>query len=206
MKPLKILIVDDHAIVRMGLASILETDPEFSVVGEADGGRDALQKAEELEPDIVLMDLMMPDMDGAAATAALHTRFPKLKILILTTFGTADGIAHAIKAGAAGAVMKNIDFKELVAAIRSAAAGKRVLSSEIRRSLEETPPIPELTDRQQQILDSLTRGLTDADIAAELKLSPNGVRDHITAIYTKLGAANRAEAVAIALRKHLLKT
>ena len=204
-KKIKILIVDDHAIVRMGLTSTLETHPDLSVVGEADDGKSALKKAEELLPDVVLMDLMMPGMDGAEATAELHRRLPDMKILILTTYGSANGIASALNAGASGAVMKNIECSELADAIRAVSASQTVISPEIRKSLKSSPPVEELTERQKQILAAMINGHTDADIANILKLSSNSVRDHVTAIFTKLGAANRAEAVAIALKKHLLK-
>ena len=205
MKQIKILLVDDHEIVRMGIASILGTKPDFEVVGEAESGTAALRLSAELNPDVVLMDLMMPGMDGATATAELKRILPETKVLILTTFGTADGIARALELGASGAVMKNIDYTELVDAIRSVASGKRVIDAEIRKQMRESPPVDELTDRQRHILSSMVKGLTDADIARELGISANGIRNHITASYGKLGAANRAEAVAIALRKHLLK-
>ena len=127
------------------------------------------------------------------------------QILILTSFGEADGIAHALNAGASDALMKNIDYSELVEAIRSVVNGKNIIAPEIKKMLKESPPIPELTDRQREILLSMSRGLTDADIATQLSLTPNSVREHITTIFNKLGAANKTEAVAIALRKHLLK-
>ena len=151
------------------------------------------------------MDLMMPGMDGAEATAELHRRLPDMKILILTTYGSANGIASALNAGASGAVMKNIECSELADAIRAVSAGQTVISPEISKSMKSSPPVEELTERQKQILAAMINGHTDADIANILKLSSNSVRDHVTAIFTKLGAANRAEAVAIALRKHLLK-
>ena len=202
---IKILIVDDHAIARMGLASILGTKPDLDVVGEAADGQEALDKVQTLAPDMIIMDLLMPGMDGATATALIHDVRPASKILILTTYGTADGIAHALEAGASGAVMKNIDYEELIDTIRAVASGKRVIAPEIRSAFRDSPPIPELTRRQHDILLSMSRGLTDADIAKELGLTPNSVREHITTIFNKLGAANKAEAVAIALRKHLLK-
>ena len=205
MKTIRILIVDDHAIVRMGLASILGTKKDLEVVGDAEDGADAVHKAQKLTPDVVLMDIVMPEMDGATATAEILKSCPGTKVLILTSFGEADGIAHALAAGASGALMKNIDYSELVEAIRSVAAGRSVIAPEIQKMLKESPPIPELTERQRDILLSMSRGLTDADIATQLKLTPNSVREHITTIFNKLDAANKTEAVAIALRKHLLK-
>ena len=206
MKKTKVLIADDHAIVRMGLASILGTKKDLEVVGGAEDGADAVRKAQKLQPDVVLMDIVMPEMDGATATAEIRRLLPTTKVLILTSFGEADGIAHALQAGASGALMKNIDYSELVEAIREVAKGGRIIAPEIERMLKESPPIPELTDRQREILLSMSRGLTDADIAKQLNLTPNSVREHITTIFNKFGAANKTEAVAIALRKHLLKT
>ena len=205
MKKTKVLIADDHAIVRMGLASILGTKKDLEVVGDAEDGADAVRKAQKLQPDVVLMDIVMPEMDGATATAEIRRLLPTTKVLILTSFGEADGIAHALQAGASGALMKNIDYSELVEAIREVAKGGRIIAPEIERMLKESPPIPELTDRQREILLSMSRGLTDADIAKQLNLTPNSVREHITTIFNKFGAANKTEAVAIALRKHLLK-
>jgi len=205
MKKIKVLIADDHAIVRMGLASILGTKKDIAVVGDAEDGVTAVRKAQKLRPDVVLMDIVMPEMDGATATAEIRRLAPDAKVLILTSFGEADGIAHALKSGAAGALMKNIDYSELVDAIRTIAGGGTVIAPEIGKMLRESPPIPELTERQREILLSMSHGLTDADIATQLQLSPNGVREHITTIFNKLGAANKTEAVAIALKKHLLK-
>ena len=204
-KPTNILIADDHALVRMGLAAILETDPGLHVVGDAEDGREAADRAETLRPDVVLMDVVMPEMDGAAATAEIIAARPQTKVIILTSFVEADGIARALEAGAHGALLKTIDHRELVDAIRRVVAGETVVSPEIRKMLKASPPIRPLTERQKSILDSMTRGLTDADIALQLNLSTNSVREHVTAIYAKIGAANRAEAVAIALHKHLLQ-
>lgn len=204
-KPIKILIADDHALVRMGLAAILETDPALHVVGDAEDGREAVSKALTLKPDVILMDVVMPEMDGAAATAEILTARPQTKVIILTSFVEADGIARALAAGAHGALMKTIDHRELVDALRRVVAGETVISPEIEKMLKASPPVRPLTERQKSILDSMTRGLTDADIALQLNLSTNSVREHVTTIYSKIGAANRAEAVAIALHKHLLQ-
>ena len=202
---IRVLIADDHAMVRMGLASLLGTEPDIEVVGEAENGKTALQKSIALKPDVIVMDLVMPNMDGTAATTEILKSLPETKILMLTSFGTADGIAHAIEAGAKGAMMKNADFSELVAAIRTIAAGGRAISPEIEHFMEEDPPVQKLTQRQSDILASLVRGLTNDDIAKQFSIQRSSVKDHLTAIFEKLGAANRSEAVSIALRKHLLK-
>lgn len=205
MKPLRILLADDHAVVRIGLASLLESEKDMTVVGQAKNGEEAVLLARRERPDIVVMDLMMPKMDGAEATAALARERPSAKVIILTSYGAADGVAHALDAGAAGAIMKTADDAELVTAIRKVAVGQRVISPEIRQQLDEQPPVPELTPRQKEILASITRGLTNRDIALELGIRHDGVDRHVNAILSKIGAANRTEAVAIALRKQLLK-
>lgn len=201
---IRVLIVDDHAILRMGLTSLLETVGDIDVVGDASNGEAGLRKALRLKPDVILLDLMMPGIDGVETMRRLRDSIPGVRVLVLTTFGTADGISHALEAGALGAVMKNVEFPELVAAIRRTARGERVLSDEISRILKVDPPLPPLSPRQREILAALVQGLTNADIAAKLDISFEMVKEHIKALFAKLGVANRAEAVAIALRKHLL--
>ena len=201
---IRVLIIDDHAILRMGLTSLLETVGDIDVVGDASNGEAGLRKALRLKPDVILLDLMMPGIDGVETMRRLRDSIPAVRVLVLTTFGTADGISHALEAGALGAVMKNVEFPELVAAIRRTARGERVLSDEISRILKVDPPLPPLSPRQREILAALVQGLTNADIAAKLDISFEMVKEHIKALFAKLGVANRAEAVAIALRKHLL--
>ena len=203
--PIRVLIADDHKIVRAGLAALLGTEKDIEVVGFAENGRDAVAQTMKLQPDVVIMDLMMPVMDGAEATAEIHQTLPQVKVLILTTFGTSDGIAHALSAGATGAFMKNADNADLAAAIRRVRRGEQAISPEVSRQLELDPPIPDLTPRQKEILDSMIRGLSNPDIAKLLGIRRDGVKEHINAILQKIGASNRTEAVAIALRKHLLK-
>lgn len=205
MNKIKVLIVDDHAIMRNGLTSLLRTSREIDVIGSAGDGKSGIQKAVRLKPDVVIMDLMMPEMDGTEATRLLLQKLPDVKVLIFTTFSTADGIGHALEAGASGAIMKNVELPELVAAIKTVASGGRALSPEIEQILSEDPPLPELSTRQAEILHSITRGLSNDDIARLLGISVPMVKEHVNAIFAKLGAANRAEAVAIAMRKHLLK-
>ena len=202
---IRVLIADDHTIVRIGLATLLGAEKDIEVVGEAQNGEAAVKEALRLEPDIIIMDLMMPKKDGAEATAELREKLPSAKIIILKTFGASDGIAHALEAGAAGALVKTADDDALVATIRAVAGGETVISAEIKRLLAENPPIPKLTPRQIEVLQSMTRGLTNRDIAKQLGIRQDRVDEHVAAILTKIGAANRTEAVAIAMRKLLLK-
>ena len=202
---IRVLIADDHAMVRMGLASLLGTEPDIGVVSEAEDGEDAVKKAVSLRPDVVIMDLVMPKMDGAEATARIMNILPQTKIILLTTYGSANGVASALAAGAAGAMMKNADFDELASAIRKVASGEKAVSAEIERFIREDPPVTNLTKRQGEILAAVVRGLTNDDIAKLFSIQRSSVKDHLTAIFDKLGAANRAEAISIALRKHLLR-
>ena len=205
MKKITVLIIDDHAILRMGLKSLLGTKKDIEVAGDAANGEAGVAKAARLKPDVAIVDLMMPGMDGAETTKRLLSVSPRTSVMILTTFGTADAISHALKAGARGAVMKNVDFPELVEAIRTVAAGGQALSPEIERLLSESPPIPSLSPRQTEILESITRGLSNGDIAKQLGISVDMVKEHVNSLLVKIGAANRTEAATIALRKHLLK-
>ena len=203
--PITILIADDHTIVRAGLVALLGTEPDLKVIGQAKNGIEAVREAVRLRPDIVLMDLMMPRKDGVEATVELAEKAPEAKVILLTTYGTSDGISHALDAGAKGAILKNADNAQLAQAIRRVARGGEYVSPEIRQQLALNPPIPKLSPRQREILESMIRGLTDRDIAKQLGIRQYSVNDHVSSIIQKLGAANRTEAVAVALRKHLLK-
>ena len=202
---IKVLIADDHEIMRMGLVSLFETDPSLEVIGEAADGNEAVRKTLKLHPDVVVMDLMMPQKDGSEATREIKDSLPETKILLLTTFGTSDGIAHALEAGAEGALLKSAANTDILKAIKRIIAGNKAVSDEVRELLDKAPPVPELTERQRLILSSITEGLTNLAIADRLGISEDGVKRHVNAIMAKLGADSRAEAVAIALKKHLLK-
>lgn len=205
MKKTSVLIVDDHAIVRMGLASLLGTAQSVEVIGTAGSGAEAIESVRKLSPDVVLMDLMMPKMDGAETTTALVSENPDCKVLIITTFSTANGIGAALSAGAKGAVLKSIAFEELVDAILRISRGETYISPELEQILGDSKPVPALSPRQREILESVSRGMTNEDISKQFGISIPMVRQHLQALFTKIGASNRAEAVAIALRKHLLK-
>lgn len=205
MKKTTVFLADDHAMVRTGLISLLGSKKDMLVVGESEDGVETVEKVLALKPDVVLMDLLMPLKDGVDATVEILAALPRTRILVLTSASTSDGIAHALQAGAAGALLKSADFSTLVSAIRTVAAGGTMIAPDIQRSLKEDPPIPDLTPRQEDILTSVTRGLTNAEIALQFGIRESSVKEYVTQICEKLGAANRAEAVSIALRKHLLK-
>ena len=204
MTPTRVLIVDDHAILRMGLASLLSSKKDIEVVGDAANGPEGIRRAIELKPDVVVMDLMMPGMGGAEATARLLEKAPDAKVLIITTFDTSDGIDRALKAGARGAIMKNCDFEELVGALRTVASGGSYIAPDVKRLFSNDPPAITLSPRQREMLQSIARGLSNPDIAKQFGISIYVVKEHIAALFAKIGAANRSEAVAIAMRKNLL--
>ena len=205
MNKIKVLVADDHAIVRIGLKSVLDYETDIEVVGEAKNGIEAVQEAERTQPDVIIMDLVMPRKDGVSATREIHDRLPDTKILILTTFGTSDGIAHALEEGASGAMMKNADDEKIVSAIRRIARGETYISPDIRRQLEENPPVPKLSPRQTEVLTMIANGKSNKEIAAQLGIRIDSVEDIANALYAKLSVSNRAEAVDVAHRKHLLK-
>ena len=204
-RKIRILVADDHTIVRMGIVALLNTEPDIEVIAEADDGLAAVRAVEKNTPDVVIMDLLMPIMDGATAIGKIHAAHPDVKILILTTSTASDEILKAIRQGAHGAIAKNSPYNELVAAIHDIAQGRRSISPEIERIIHCDPPITQLSPRQQEILQFIAKGMTNPDIAKLLGISLAMVKEHVNLILTKLGAANRSEAITIALRKHLLK-
>ena len=205
MNQIKILLADDHAMVRSGLVSLLGTVEDIAVVGEAENGEEAVKAAAKLKPDVILMDLMMPVKDGVEATREIKSADPDVKIILLTSAGCSDVIARGIRAGACGAILKSSDFSRLVSTVRKVAAGGSVIAPDVRKLLDDDPPLLDLSDRQREILQLIVKGLNDREIAGQLNLSVYTVKEHVNALFTKLGAVNRTEAVAIALRKHLLK-
>ena len=205
MKNIRVLIADDHAIVRHGLCALLGTERGIEVVGEAKDGNEAVTRTKQLAPDVVIMDIVMPRKDGVEATEEIRAAVPSAKIVVLTSFGTSDKISRAIEAGATGALMKTAEDRELLSAIRTVASGGRVISPAVRKLISTDPPAPELTPRQLEILQAMARGLTNKDIAKMFSIRTDGVNEHVLAILAKLGAANRTEAVATAIRKQLIR-
>ncbi len=205
MKKTTVMIVDDHAIFRMGLASLLGTAKDITVIGDAGDGETAVKKALKLRPDVVIMDFLMPGMDGAEATRRILAEWPEAKVVIFTTYDSANGIGHALDAGAKGAIVKKAEFDDLLDAIRAVAAGGTFISPEIAQVLKSSPATAPLSPRQADVLELVTLGLSNEDIAYKLGITAPVVRDYLKTTFAKIGAANRAEAVAIAMRKHLLK-
>ena len=200
----RILIADDHSLMRVGIRSMLESEGTFRVVGECSNGEEAVRATQDLNPDVIIMDLMMPMMNGADATAAILEKKPDAKIIVLTSFGSSAEMAKAIKAGAVGALLKESPSEELIGAIN--AIGEKAINPEISATLASHASQPELTEKQLEILAAIAAGNPDKNIADQFHISIAGVRKHLNAIMAKLGASSRTEAVAIALRKQLLKT
>jgi NarL family two-component system response regulator LiaR len=205
MKKIKILVADDHALLRVGLNTMLNAQPDMTVVGEAGNGRDAVSRAKELKPDVVIMDLMMPKLDGAEATRQIVESLPETKVVILTSYGTSVDLVRAISYGAVGAQMKGSPIDAIIKAIRTINSGGKAIAAEILRFLKEDPTPTDLSKRQREVLLGVAGGKTSEQIADELGISVSAVKQHITAACEKLGASSRAEAAAIALKKHLLK-
>ena len=205
MKKISILIADDHALIRMGLSALLRYEHDMTVVGEAEDGESAVHLAEALHPDVVVMDLKMPILDGVEATARIRQAIPTTKVLILTTFGTSQDAARAIAAGAAGAIVKDEENATLIDSIRKIHAGQKIFSQQILQAIGSDDAEITLSLRQQQVLESAARGLSNTDIALQYGLAKDSVKHYLSDVFQKLGAANRSEAVAIALRKNLLK-
>lgn len=201
---IKILLADDHQVVRMGLAAIIAAESDMNLAGEASDGNEAVALAKEVIPDVVLMDLMMPQKNGVEATSEILAVNPNAKILVLTTFGDSDDVKRALDAGATGALIKDTPRGELVAAIRAIADGKRVVSPEIDHVLAIRANKPQLSARQIEVLRYVAKGLTSKAISAEMGITPDSVNGHLRAIFAHLGAASRTEAVATALRLGLI--
>jgi len=205
-----VLLIDDHAVVRGGLRFFLAGADDIEIVGEGGSGAEALELAARLAPNVVIMDMMMPGMDGIEATRALRQRFPEIRVLALTSFGEGELVQRALQAGAIGYLLKDTQGSELVAAIRNAFAGAPVLSPDVTRALVSTlntPPAPggDLSERELAVLRLMVAGLSNEQIAERLYISRNTVRHHVHNILAKLDAANRTEAVALAVQHNLVR-
>ncbi len=216
-EPIRVMVVDDHAMVRRGLATILkvfddtskDTGRPLQLAGEAENGAAAIQLCGEILPDVVLMDMVMPEMDGATATRAICERYPQVQVIALTSFKEGDLVKNALDAGAIGYLLKDVSADELARAIRAAHAGRATLSPEAAQALVETanlPPVPglDLTEREREVLALMVEGLNNTQIAGRLTVSPSTIKSHVSSVLSKLGVASRTEAVALALRNHIV--
>lgn len=207
--PIRVLIVDDHAMVRSGLAAFLSVDDDLELVGEAENGAEAVRMVAEHQPDVVLMDLVMPGTDGVSATRTIHERFPNTRVLALTSFPEDSLVQEVLQAGATGYLLKNVGADELTRAIRAARAGRATLAPEaaqalISRATQAPAPGHDLSPREREVLALLVQGLSNPEIADRLIVGRSTVKFHVSSILGKLGANSRTEAVALALQHHLV--
>ena len=208
-QPIRVMLVDDHTMVRRGLATFLKVYEDLLLVGEAESGETAVQLCAEVLPDVILMDMFLPAMDGAATTQAIRQRFPQIQVIMLTSFKEGKLIKNALAAGAIGYLLKDVSADDLVRAIRAAHAGRATLSPEAAQALVEEsnlPPAPglDLTEREREVLTLMIEGLNNVQIAGRLTVSPSTIKSHVSNILSKLGVASRTEAVTLALRNGII--
>jgi NarL family two-component system response regulator LiaR len=206
---LRVLLVDDHAMVRRGLATFLKAFDDLELAGEAADGDAAVRCCAEVQPDVVLMDLKMPGMDGIAATRVIREHFPTVQVLALTSFRDEELVQRALQAGAIGYLLKNVSADDLATAIRAAHAGQPTLAPEATQALVHAaaqPPVPgqDLTPREREVLALMVQGLSNTAIAARLVVSPSTAKAHVSNILAKLGVTSRTEAVALAMQHRLV--
>jgi len=206
---IKVMLVDDHAMVRRGLTSFLRVYADLELVGEAANGKEAVELCRTIQPDVILMDLMMPEMDGVTATQLIRTDWPNVRIIALTSFKEKAQVQQALQAGAISYLLKGVSAQELADAIRAAYNGQSTLAPEatrilIRSAKEGPEPGHDLTPRERQVLDLMANGLSNPDIAKQLNVSRSTARAHVSQILSKLGVTNRAEAIALAFRSKLV--
>ena len=207
--PIRVMLVDDHAVVRSGLGAFLLAYEDLELVGEAGSGEEAVRLCEKAQPDVVLMDLVMPGMDGAASTRAIRERCPQIQVIALTSFKEEELVQGALQAGAIGYLLKNVSADELADAIREAHAGRPTLAPEaaqalIHRATQPQEPGFDLTPRELEVLALMVEGLNNPQIAERLVVSRSTVKFHVSSILSKLGVASRTEAVSLALKQNLV--
>jgi two-component system, NarL family, response regulator LiaR len=207
-QPIRVMLVDDHTMVRRGLATFLKVFDDLQLAGEAESGEAAIQLCAEVLPDVILMDMSLPGMDGATATHVIRQQFPQIQVIALTSFKEGKIIKNALEAGAIGYLLKDVSADDLVRAIRAAHAGRATLSPEVAQALVETTNQPlapglDLTEREREVLILMIEGLNNTQIAGRLTVSPSTIKSHVSNILSKLGVASRTEAVTLALRNRI---
>ena len=208
-QPIRVMLVDDHAMVRRGLATFLKVFDDLQLAGEAENGVDAVHLCAEVLPDVILMDMAMPGMDGVSATRAIRQQFPMVQVIALTSFKEGELIKNALEAGAVGYLLKDISADDLAQAIRAVHAGRSALSQEASQVLIQMvnqPPAPgsDLTEREREVLTLMIEGSSNSQIAFKLKVTSSTIKSHVSNILSKLGVASRTEAVTVALRNHIV--
>jgi NarL family two-component system response regulator LiaR len=208
--PIRVMIVDDHAMVRRGLGAFLKVHADLELVGEASDGPAALRLCDQVKPDVILMDLVMPAMGGPATTRAIRDKCPQVQVIALTSFQEKELVREALEAGAISYLLKNVSADELAQAIRAAHAGRSTLAPEalqvlVQSANEPAPPQYDLTPREQEVLALLVQGLSNPEIAERLVVTRSTAKAHVSNILSKLGVSNRAEAIRVALEQKLVK-
>ena len=210
-KPIRVMLVDDHAVVRSGLSTFLLICDDMELVGEASNGEQAINMCPQSKPDVVLMDLVMPDMDGATATRLIRERCPQIQVIVLTSFKEQELVQGALQAGAIGYLLKDVTVDELANAIRAAYAGKPTLAPEAAQVLIDASRLPakkigfDLTEREREVLALMVQGMNNNEIAERLVISRSTAKFHVSSVLSKLNATGRTEAVSIALQNGLVK-
>jgi NarL family two-component system response regulator LiaR len=208
-QPIRVMLVDDHTMVRRGLATFLQVFDDLELAGEAGNGEQAIELCARLLPDVILMDMVMPDMDGVAATGLIRQRFPTVQVIALTSFKEEELVQSALQAGAIGYLLKDVTANELAQAIRAAHAGRSTLSpaalqAMVRAATQAPAPGHDLTQRERAVLALMVEGLNNTEIAEKLVVSPSTIKSHVSHILAKLGVSGRTEAVALAVRHQLV--